>query len=49
MVFVIGGKNLVSFGAAQGLVPMVFKFSYLTAFMIVSLNPDGMHHHWDLS
>jgi hypothetical protein len=37
MVVVVGGKNLISFGAAQGIIPMVSKYSYLTAFMIVSL------------
>lgn len=36
MVVVVGGKNLVSFGAAQGIVPMVAKFSYMKTLMIVS-------------
>lgn len=36
MVVVVGGKNLVSFGASQGIIPMISKYSYLTAFMIVS-------------
>ncbi|OAG11553.1 MFS general substrate transporter [Paraphaeosphaeria sporulosa] len=35
MVVVVGGKNIVSFGAAQGIIPMVAKFSYLTSFMIL--------------
>lgn len=35
MVVVIGGKNIVSFGAAQGIIPMVAKFSYLSSFMIL--------------
>ncbi|KAK6425309.1 hypothetical protein LTR81_002337 [Elasticomyces elasticus] len=35
MVVVVGGKNLVSFGAAQGIIPMVAKFSYLTSLMIL--------------
>jgi hypothetical protein len=35
VVVVVGGKNLVSFGAAQGIVPMVHTFNYLTAFMIL--------------
>jgi hypothetical protein len=36
MVVVIGGKNLVSFGISQGIVPMIHTYSYLTSFMIVS-------------
>ncbi|KAJ4350335.1 uncharacterized protein N0V89_008956 [Didymosphaeria variabile] len=35
MVVVVGGKNIVSFGAAQGIIPMVAKYSYLTSFMIL--------------
>lgn len=35
MIVVVGGKNLVAFGAAQGIIPMVAKYSYLTAFMIL--------------
>lgn len=43
MIVVVGGKNLVAFGAAQGIIPMVAKYSYLTAFMIVSVlaHKDG--------
>ncbi|KAK5744816.1 hypothetical protein LTR17_001893 [Elasticomyces elasticus] len=35
LVMVIGVKNVVSFGAAYGLTPMVTKFGYLDAFMIL--------------
>lgn len=35
MVVVVGGKNIVSFGAAQGIIPMAAKFSYLTSFMVL--------------
>lgn len=35
VVVVVGGKNLISFGAAFGIVPMVHIYSYLTAFMIL--------------
>ncbi|KAK4890943.1 hypothetical protein LTR27_010391 [Elasticomyces elasticus] len=35
LVMVIGVKNIVSFGAAYGLTPMVTKFGYLDAFMIL--------------
>jgi len=35
MVVVIGGKNIVSFAAAQGIVPMTHEFSYLKSFMIL--------------
>ncbi|KAF2768451.1 MFS general substrate transporter [Teratosphaeria nubilosa] len=35
MVIVIGGKNLVSFGASQGIIPMVARFGYLTSLMIL--------------
>ena len=38
MVVVIGGKNIISFGASYGLMPMVHLYSYQTAFMIVSEN-----------
>lgn len=36
LVTVVGLKNVVSFGASYGIVPMVSKFNYLTAYMIVS-------------
>ncbi|KAK3661735.1 hypothetical protein LTR56_000226 [Elasticomyces elasticus] len=35
LVMVVGVKNIVSFGAAYGLTPMVTKFGYLDAFMIL--------------
>ncbi|KAI4725832.1 MFS general substrate transporter [Aureobasidium sp. EXF-10728] len=35
LVVVIGVKNIVSFGASFGIVPMVHAFNYLTAFMIL--------------
>lgn len=35
LVMVIGVKNIVSFGASYGIVPMVAKYSYLEAFMIL--------------
>lgn len=36
MVIVVGGKNIISFGASYGLIPMLLIYTYLTAFMIVS-------------
>lgn len=36
LAVVIGAKNVVSFGASKGIVPMVHTFNYMTAFMIVS-------------
>lgn len=36
LVMVIGAKNIVSFGASKGIVPMVHKYDYLTAYMMVS-------------
>lgn len=36
MVPVICGKNIISFGAAYGLIPMLAKYSYLKSFLIVS-------------
>jgi MFS family permease len=35
LVVVIGVKNIISFGASFGIVPMVHAFNYLTAFMIL--------------
>ncbi|PVH79736.1 MFS general substrate transporter [Cadophora sp. DSE1049] len=35
MVIVVGGKNVISFGASYGLTPMLQIYSYLTAFMIL--------------
>lgn len=35
LVVVIGVKNIISFGASFGIVPMVHAFDYLTAFMIL--------------
>ncbi|KIW05425.1 uncharacterized protein PV09_03935 [Verruconis gallopava] len=35
IVAVIGGKNIVSFSASYGIVPMVSKYSYMKAFMIL--------------
>ncbi|EUC27515.1 hypothetical protein COCCADRAFT_41778 [Bipolaris zeicola 26-R-13] len=35
VVVVVGGKNLVSFGAAYGIVPMTHVFSYIKTFMIL--------------
>lgn len=35
LVVVIGVKNIVSFGASYGIVPMVNTFNYLTAFMVL--------------
>ncbi|GIZ36792.1 hypothetical protein CKM354_000025900 [Cercospora kikuchii] len=35
LVMVVGMKNVVSFGASYGIVPMVHKFDYLTAYMIL--------------
>jgi hypothetical protein len=37
LVVVIGVKNLISFGASYGIIPMIAKYSYLKAYMIVSL------------
>lgn len=38
MVPVVGGKNIIAFGAAYGLIPMLHIYSYLKAFMIVSVS-----------
>ncbi|KAF3009028.1 hypothetical protein E8E14_002403 [Neopestalotiopsis sp. 37M] len=35
MVPVVGGKNIIAFGAAYGLIPMLNIYSYLKAFMIL--------------
>lgn len=35
MVVVVGGKNIVSFGASYGIVPMISKYSYMETFMIL--------------
>ncbi|KAH8647755.1 major facilitator superfamily domain-containing protein [Xylariales sp. PMI_506] len=35
MVPVIGGKNIISFAASYGLIPMLAKWSYLKSFMIL--------------
>ena len=35
LVAVVGLKNIISFGASYGIVPMVMKYSYLDAFMIL--------------
>ncbi|KAH0271669.1 MFS general substrate transporter, partial [Aureobasidium melanogenum] len=35
LVVVIGSKNIISFGASFGIVPMVHAYNYLTAFMIL--------------
>lgn len=35
MVIVVGGKNIVSFGASYGIIPMIAKYSYLKSFMIL--------------
>ncbi len=35
MVVAIDGKNIVSFGASYGIVPMVVKYSYMKSFMIL--------------
>ncbi|KAI0471023.1 major facilitator superfamily domain-containing protein [Xylariaceae sp. FL0804] len=35
MVPVVGGKNIISFGASYGLIPMVNTYTYLEAFMIL--------------
>lgn len=45
MVPVIGGKNIISFGAAYGLIPMLAKYSYLKSFLIVS--QDGGAHNYE--
>jgi hypothetical protein len=37
LAIVIGAKNVVSFGASYGIVPMVHEYNYIVAFMIVSL------------
>jgi hypothetical protein len=37
MVPVAGGKNIIAFGAAYGLIPMLNIYSYLKSFMIISL------------
>lgn len=39
MVLVVGGKNIISFGASYGLIPMLQIYTYLQAFMIVSMPP----------
>jgi hypothetical protein len=36
LAVVIGAKNVVSFGASYGIVPMVHEYNYMVAFMIVS-------------
>jgi hypothetical protein len=38
LAIVIGAKNVVSFGASYGIVPMVHEYNYIVAFMIVSLS-----------
>ena len=43
MVVVIGGKNIVSFGAAHGIIPMVMKYSYMKTFMILMGIFIGIH------
>lgn len=43
LVMVIGAKNVVSFGASKGIVPMVQKYDYLTAYMIVSTFTNSIH------
>ncbi|TKX22884.1 MFS transporter-like protein 81 [Elsinoe australis] len=35
LTIVIGVKNIVSFGASYGIIPMVVSFNYLTAYMIL--------------
>lgn len=35
MLVVIGGKNIISFTAVYGLVPMVAIYSYMKTFMIL--------------
>lgn len=35
LVMVIGMKNIISFGASFGIIPLVHTFNYLTAFMIL--------------
>ncbi|KAI7084341.1 MFS general substrate transporter [Hortaea werneckii] len=35
LVLVVGLKNVISFGASFGITPMVHKFDYLTAYMIL--------------
>lgn len=35
LVVVVGLKNVISFGASYGIVPMVNAYSYLDAFMIL--------------
>ncbi|KAI1342296.1 major facilitator superfamily domain-containing protein [Xylariaceae sp. FL0016] len=35
MVPVVGGKNIIAFGAAYGLIPMLHIYSYIKAFMIL--------------
>ncbi|KAI1845751.1 hypothetical protein JX266_008116 [Neoarthrinium moseri] len=35
MVPVVGGKNIIAFGAAYGLIPMLHIYSYLQSFMIL--------------
>lgn len=39
MVVVVGGKNIISFGAGYGLIPMVAIYGYIKAFSIVSRMP----------
>lgn len=36
MVPVVGGKNIISFGASYGLIPMLNMWSYLKSFLVVS-------------
>lgn len=36
MVPVVGGKNIISFGASYGLIPMLNMWSYLKSFVVVS-------------
>jgi hypothetical protein len=38
LAIVIGAKNVVSFGASFGIIPMVHQYNYMVAFMIVSID-----------
>jgi hypothetical protein len=36
LALVIGAKNVVSFAASYGIIPMIHMYNYMVAFMIVS-------------
>lgn len=44
LVVVVGAKNVISFAASYGITPMVAKYSYVKAFMIVSYSPVARIH-----